>query len=688
MPNGNYNARNGLTGGITMEKGNLSIHSENILPIIKKWLYSDQDIFVRELISNGVDAITKLKKLTDMGEATDTSEEDPYAITVRVDKEARVIVFQDNGIGMTADEVKEYITQIAFSGASAFLEKYKDDNAQEIIGHFGLGFYSAFMVADKVQINSLSFREGSEAVHWECDGGIEYSMSQSDKASRGTIITLHISEDGSEFLDEFKLRGIITKYCGYMPVPIYLETPDSLKNADTKEKVEPVEDTSSADEDVDDTAKTPINDTSPLWLKSASECTDEEYRGFYQKAFMDFKPPLFWIHLNMDYPFRLKGILYFPSLKHDPEYMEGQVKLFNNQVYIADNIKEVIPEYLLLLKGVMDCPDLPLNVSRSFLQNDSTVKKMAGYISRKVAEKLNGLFKKDRDDYNGYWDDISPFIKYGCIKERDFYDKLRGSILYKTIDGRYLTLDELTTDDAEDASAADSDVVDSGEAADLANADKTADANKDSDAAKSTGKTVYYVTDAQLQSQYINMFNEQNLMAVELTTRLDNPFISYLETYEPGVKFSRIDSDITGALKDEGGESEENEGLQTYFRDLLNSQKLGLKLEQLKSEDVSSVILLSEQSRRMQEMSKMFGGADMPPGMFEEELTLVLNRNHSLVKMLMDIYGDTSRSQDVELIAHQLYDLAMLSHKPLDKEQMKRFVERCNKVMEMATSKI
>ena len=624
-----------------MEKGNLSIHSENILPIIKKWLYSDQDIFARELISNGVDAITKLKKMVDLGEAEGIPADEQYTINVVVDKEGKKITFEDNGIGMTADEVKEYINQIAFSGASAFLEKYKDDNTQEIIGHFGLGFYSSFMVADRVQIDSLSYREGAEAVRWECEGGIEYAMSESDKTSRGTIITLHVGEDGSEFLDEFKLRGIISKYCGFMPVPIY------IKNAE-QPVVEPDE---SEDTDEDIKTPTPINDTNPLWLKPASECTDDEYKAFYQKVFMDFKPPLFWIHLNMDYPFRLKGILYFPSLKHDPEYLEGQVKLFNNQVYVADNIKEVIPEYLLLLKGVMDCPDLPLNVSRSFLQNDSTVKKMAGYISRKVADKLNGLFKKDRDDYNSYWDDISPFIKYGCIKERDFYDKLRGSILYKTIDGRYLTLDELTTND------------------------------------ENTEKKVYYVTDAQLQSQYINMFNDQGLMAVELTTRLDNPFISYLETYETGVKFLRIDSDITGALKDEGGEPEEDENLQTYFRDLLDSQKLAVKLEQLKSDGVSSVMLLSEQSRRMQEMSKMFGGGEMPPGMFEEELTLVLNRNHSLVKLFMDIKDDTSRSQDVELIARQLYDLAMLSHKPLTNEQMKLFVERCNKVMEMAATK-
>ena len=617
-----------------MQKGNLSIHSENILPIIKKWLYSDMDIFARELVSNACDAITKLKKLSDMGEAT-LPEGEEFAVKVLVDKENKQIIFEDNGIGMTADEVTEYITQIAFSGATDFMEKYKDktDSAAEIIGHFGLGFYSSFMVSDKVQIDTLSYKEGATAAKWECEGGIEYSLDTSEKTTRGTKITLFVSESGEEFLDVFKLRATLTKYCGFMPVPIFVED----ANAEKPEGEEPTE-------------PTPINDTSPLWLKAANECTDDEYKAFYRKVFTDFNEPLFWIHLNMDYPFRLKGILYFPKLKHDMEYMEGQVKLFNNQVFVAENIKEVIPEYLLLLKGVMDCPDLPLNVSRSFLQADSTVKKMAGYISRKVADKLNGLFKKDRDGYNGYWDDISPFIKYGCIKERDFYDKLRASILYKAIDGRYLTLDELTEGEA-------------------------------------TGKTVYYVTDAQVQSQYINMFKEQGLMAVELTTRLDTPFISYLEMYEPEVKFSRIDSDLTEALKGEG-EEETNEDLETYFRELLASQKLNVKVQPLKSEGVSAVILLSEQSRRMQEMSKMFGGgAMMPPGMFEDELTLVLNRNHSLVKTFLEMKDDTARKDDVELIANQLYDLAMLSHKPLENEQMKRFIERSNKIMEMIAAR-
>jgi len=621
-----------------MQTGNLSIHSENILPIIKKWLYSDQDIFVRELVSNSVDAITKLKKLADMGEA-EIPQDEEYSIHVAIDKENRKITIEDNGIGMTEGEVKEYINQIAFSGASAFMEKYKDE--AEIIGHFGLGFYSSFMVAEKVQIDTLSFRDDAKAVRWECEGGIEYTMSPSEKNTRGTIITLHVGDDGEEFLDEHKLRAIIAKHCGFMPIPIYL---DSQEEPDSKELDS--EESNVEDEKNEKKAPTPINDTYPLWLKPANECTDEDYQAFYQKVFMDFKPPLFWIHLNMDYPFRLKGILYFPSLKHDPEYMEGQVKLFNNQVYVADNIKEVIPEYLLLLKGVMDCPDLPLNVSRSFLQSDSTVKKMAGYISRKVADKLNGLCKKDRESYNGYWDDIAPFIKYGCIKEKDFYDKLKASILYKTIAGEYLTLEELT---------------------------------------EKAGKSVYYVTDAKLQSQYINMFNEQGLTAIELTTRLDNPFISYLEMYENEVKFLRIDSDLTDALKGDGVE-ETDEGLQAYFRKVLGSDKLNVQLQPLKTEGVSGVILLSEQSRRMQEMSKMFGGST-GMGMFEDELTLVLNSNHSLVKLFMNMQKESEQDTNVELIARQLYDLAMLSHKPLENEQMKGFVARSNRIMEMVVNK-
>lgn len=646
-----------------METGNLSIHSENILPIIKKWLYSDMDIFVRELISNGADAIIKLKKLANFGEAVVPPEEE-YFIKVLVDKVNKQLVFEDNGIGMTADEIKEYINQIAFSGANAFIEKYKEksDAAGEIIGHFGLGFYSAFMVSDKVRIDSLSYKEGAEATRWECEGGIEYSMSEGDKVNRGTKVTLFVGESGEEFLEIYKLRAVVTKYCGFIPVPIYIE---EIK--EEAEKAEPADATTTEEATAPEPPK-PINDVSPLWLKPASDCTDEEYKAFYHKVFTDFKEPLFWIHLNMDYPFRLKGILYFPKMKHDLEYIEGQVKLFNNQVFVADNIKEVIPEYLLLLKGVMDCPDLPLNVSRSFLQNDSTVKKMSGYISRKVADKLNGLFKKDREAYNGYWEDIAPFIKYGCIKERELYNKIKGSVLYKTTDGKYQTLEEFTTENA----------VTETEASVGAESASTPDK-----------KTVHYVSNEQLQSQYIQMFKEQGLAAVLLTTNLDTPFVSYLEMYEPQIKFTRIDSDISEALKDENEKAEKNqpEGLETRFREILSNDKLKVSVEQLKTSDISSVILLSEQSRRMKEMSKMFGGGTLPPEMFEEELTLVLNRNHSLVKTLIEIANEPERNGDMELIAQHLFDLAMLSHKPLPTEQMTNFIKRSNQILEIATVK-
>lgn len=639
-----------------MEKGNLSIHSENILPIIKKWLYSDMDIFVRELVSNAADAITKLKKLTDFGEAS-VEDGEEFFIRVFVDKANKQIIFEDNGIGMTADEIKEYINQIAFSGANAFIEKYKEksDASGEIIGHFGLGFYSAFMVSDKVQIESRSYKEGTDAVWWESDGTIEFSMDEGGKNTRGTRITLFIGETGEEFLDLWKLRSVLTKYCSFVPVPIYIE---EIKE-EPEEKVIDIDTDTDTDTDTDAEAEaaepTPVNDTSPLWLKPANECTDEEYKAFYHKVFTDFNEPLFWIHLNMDYPFRLKGILYFPKMKHELEYIEGQVKLFNNQVFVADNIKEVIPEYLLLLKGVMDCPDLPLNVSRSFLQNDATVKKMSGYISRKVADKLNGLFKKDRDEYNGYWDDIAPFIKYGCIKERELYDKIKGSVLYKTIGGEYQTLDEFLMD------------------APIAE----------------EKKIVHYVTNEQLQSQYIQMFKEQKLSAVLLTTNLDTPFVSYLEMYEAGVKFTRIDSDISDALKDDDVSQDDAppEGLEARFRDILANEKLAVRTESLKSADVSAVLLLSEQSRRMQEMTKMFGGGTLPPGMFEEELTLVLNRNHSLVQKFLEFAENPDRADDTELVAAHLFDLAMLSHKPLSPEQMSAFIKRSNKILEMAANK-
>ena len=637
-----------------METGNLSIHSENILPIIKKWLYSDTDIFVRELVSNGVDAITKLKKLKDMGDA-EVPDDEVYKISVFVDKKNKQLIFEDNGIGMSQGEIKEYINQIAFSGASAFMEKYKDSET-EIIGHFGLGFYSSFMVSDKVQIDSLSYAPGNPATRWECEGGIEYSMGVSDKTTRGTTITLYVGEAGEEFLEPYKLRSILTKYCGFVPVPVFV---DEIKEPEEKEVIDDEK------EKEEPTEPKPINETNPLWLKNANDCTDEEYKIFYNKVFTDFNEPLFWIHLNMDFPFRLKGILYFPKLKHDLEYIEGQVKLYNNQVFVADNIKEVIPEYLLLLKGVMDCPDLPLNVSRSFLQNDANVKKMSGYISRKVADKLNGLFKKERETFNGYWDDIAPFIKYGCIKERELYDKIKGSVLYKTTDGVHMTLTEFT--------------------------EKYHTVAETTDAEKTPPrKTVYYVTNEQIQSQYITMFKNQGLAAVLLTTNLDTPFVNYLEMYEPEIKFTRIDADITEALKESSeevkGEEKQYEDLEKMFKEILGKENLKLSVEPLKADSVSSVMLLSEHSRRMMEMSKMFGGGSLPNDMFKEEHTLVLNRNHTLIKSLLVIKDESERRNDVELIASHLYDLAMLGHKPLDGEQMTKFIERSNKILEIATS--
>ena len=606
-----------------MEKGNLSIHSENILPIIKKWLYSDSDIFVRELVSNASDAIMKFKKLTELGEAE--AKDEKYAIRVIADKEAKTLTFEDNGIGMTADEIKEYINQIAFSGASAFLEKYQDKmQGGEIIGHFGLGFYSSFMAADRVQIDSLSWQPRAEATLWHCDGGIEYEMSAGTRTTRGTSITLFINEEHEQFLEEYSLRTTLTKYCSFLPVEIFIGAQEEA-----------------------------INDTSPLWIKQPSECTDEEYKKFYQQVFIDFNEPLFWIHLNMDYPFRLKGILYFPKLKHELEYSEGQVKLYNNQVFVADNIKEVIPEYLLLLKGVMDCPDLPLNVSRSFLQNDAQVKKMSSYISRKVADKLNSLFKQDRAQYQGYWDDISPFIKYGCIREQDFYSKVKASVLYKTTSDDYVTLEEFLE-------------------------------------RSKTEQKIFYVSNAQLQSQYIKLFKDQGLEAVFLTSQLDNPFISYVENYESEkeISFNRIDSDLSDALKDgktsENSGQEKQEEIEKFFQQALADDKLKVSLESLKSDTVSAVVLLSEESRRMQEMSRAYGGGMQ--GMFENQETLVLNNNSKLVQTLFAIKDDPARKEDADMVTMQIYDLAMMSHKPLSNEQMTRFIERSNMLLERVIS--
>ena len=621
-----------------MEKGNLSINSENILPVIKKWLYSDSDIFLRELVSNGCDAVSKFKKLVDMGEAK-AEEGEKYSIKVQLDKENKVITVSDNGLGMTADEIKEYITQIAFSGANDFISKYQEQmgDGNDIIGHFGLGFYSAFMVADKVEIESLSYKEDAKPAHWSCDGGVEYEMDEGTRTERGTDIILHIGEDSKDFLDKWKLKEILEKYCYFMPVEIFFEDIEDLKKA-SEETVEEGEDKKEPEE------PKPINDTTPLWLKKPSECTDEEYKEFYHKVFMDFNEPLFWIHLNMDYPFRLKGILYFPKLKHELESIEGQVKLYNNQVFIADNLKEVIPEFLLLLKGTIDCPDLPLNVSRSFLQNDGYVTKMSKYITKKVADKLNSLFKKSRDEYAKFWDDISPFIKYGCMREHDFFDKVKESLLFKTTEGEYVTLEEYK--------------------------EKAKDKHENK---------VFYVSDPQQQAQYIKMFKQEGMEAVILETKLDVPFVSFMEAYGEGVRFERIDSAVTEMLKGEGETDEKmQESLEELFKTNLGKENLKIKVESLKSDEVSAVIELSEQSRRMQEMSVMYGMSNM--NMPADE-TLVLNANNNVVKLLFDLKDNADRKDDTEVICRQIYDLAVMSHRPLTNEEMTEFIGRSNKIL-------
>ncbi len=622
-----------------MEKGNLSINSENILPIIKKWLYSESDIFLRELVSNACDAITKLQKLCNMGEA-EVSADTKYCVNVILDKESGTIKIVDNGIGMTADEIKEYITQIAFSGASDFINKYKDkiDEGGDIIGHFGLGFYSAFMVADKVQIDSLSYKDGATAAKWICDGGIEFEIGESDYDKRGTVITLYIGEDGKEFLNPFKIKEVLAKYCYFMPIEIYFEDVEEAKKAEAETE---------KNDDEKSSEPKPINKTNPLWLKDPKDCSDEEYKEFYHQVFTDFNEPLFWIHLNMDYPFRLKGILYFPKLKHELDSIEGQVKLYNNQVFIADNIKEVIPEFLLLLKGTIDCPDLPLNVSRSFLQNDGYVTKMSKYITKKVADKLNSLFKKEREEYEKFWDDISQFIKYGCLREKDFYDKVKDSLLFKTTKGEYVTLNEYL------------------------------DKNKEKHENK-----VFYVTDEKQQAQYIKMFEDNGMEAVILDTKLDNPFMSAIEMYNNGVSFARIDADIADTLKNEESEDDKalTEKMETVFKDVLKKDDLKIKVESLKAYDVSGIIQLSEQSRRMKEMSSIYGMSfgDMPA-----DETLILNSNNNVVKLLAKIYDDETRKDDVSLVCKQIYDLAIMSHKPLEMNEMTEFIARSNKILEM-----
>ncbi len=628
-----------------MKKGNLSINSENILPIIKKWLYSDSDIFIRELVSNGCDAINKLKKLSTMGEAN-LNDNEKFSIRVILDKENSTIQIIDNGIGMTADEIEEYITQIAFSGASDFVNKYKDqlEDGGDIIGHFGLGFYSAFMVADKVMIDTLSYKDGATPAKWICDGGIEYEIGESDRTERGTTITLFVGEEGKDFLNAFKLREILNKYCYFMPIEIFFEDLEEMKKEAEKENENDTIDEDEIKESL------PINKTNPLWLKQPNECTDEEYKEFYHQVFSDFNEPLFWIHLNMDYPFKLKGILYFPKLKHELDSIEGQVKLYNNQVFIADNLKEVIPEFLLLLKGTLDCPDLPLNVSRSFLQNDGYVTKMSKYITKKVADKLNSLFKKQREQFEGFWDDISQFIKYGCLREKDFYDKVKDSLLFKTINNKYVTLNEYL------------------------------EQNKEHHENK-----VFYVTDKNQQAQYIKMFKDNNMDAVILDTKLDNPYMSTLEMYNQGISFVRIDSDLSDTLKDSSKEEDKelNEALETLFKDNLNKgDNLKIKVENLKATDISGVIQLSEQARRMEEMAKMYG-MNMPFGAMPADETLILNSNNNVVKLLLKIKDNENKKEETNIICNQIYDLATMSHKHLDMNSMTNFIERSNKILEM-----
>ena len=660
------------------QQGNLSINSENIFPIIKKWLYSDHDIFFRELISNGCDAITKLKKLDMMGEYQ-IPDDTEFKVRVVANDKDKTLKFIDNGLGMTAEEVEEYICQIAFSGAEAFLAQYKDKtNEDQIIGHFGLGFYSAFMVADRVEIDTLSYKDGAKAVHWDCDGGTTYEMNDSDKNTVGTEITLYLNEDSVEFCNEYRAREVIEKYCSFMPISIFLENEtaepqyETIPEEEVTEKdtvietvVEPEETEEKENEDgtketvVTKPAQTKkkilkrpvaLNDTNPLWAKHPNECTEEEYKSFYTKVFHDFKEPLFWIHLNMDYPFNLKGILYFPKINTEYDSIEGMIKLYNNQVFIADNIKEVIPEFLMLLKGVIDCPDLPLNVSRSALQNDGFVKKISDYITKKVADKLSGMCKTDKENYEKYWDDISPFINFGCLKDEKFCEKMTDYILFKNLDGKYLTLPECLEENKEKHE-----------------------------------NTIFYVTDEVQQGQYIRMFKEEGTDAVILKHNIDQPFITHLEQKNEGVKFLRIDADLNDTFKEEVSEDdkksleEDQKSLAETFKKALNNENLELKLEKLKDEKISSMVTLSEESRRMQEMMKMYGMAGMDPSMFGSKLTLVLNANHPLVQYILE----NKDSENVPMMCEQLYDLAVISHEQLSPEAMTKFIERTNKIMEL-----
>ena len=683
---------------MAVKKGTLSIDSENIFPIIKKWVYSDHDIFVRELVSNGCDAITKLKKLDMMGEY-ELPEGYKPKIEVIVNPEEKTMKFIDNGLGMTAEEVEEYITQIAFSGATQFLEKYKDKTTEdEMIGHFGLGFYSAFMVADEVQIDTLSYKEGAKPVHWASEGGTEYEMQEGNKTTVGTEITLYLNEDSLEFANEYRAREVLERYCSFMPTEIFLSKANAEPEYDTIDE-DDVLDTDTVVEHITEEPKegeegepkkkakivrrpVSISDTHPLWTKNPSECTKDDYIDFYRKVFMDYKEPLFWIHLNMDYPFNLKGILYFPKINTEYDSIEGKIKLYNNQVFIADNIKEVIPEFLMVLKGVIDCPDLPLNVSRSALQNDGFVNKVADYISKKVADKLNGMFKTDRENYEKYWDDISPFIKFGCLKDEKFGEKMKNSMLYKNLDHKYMTLEDIIKEAK-------------GEEADAAKTEETkeeetktdAEESKDADAKEEEKTRIFYVTDEVQQSQYINMFKAQGQDAIILTHNIDPAFITYLEQKHQEVQFLRIDADVHDSLKDEVAEDEKEEFQKTtdslveIFRKELGNEKLDVKVEKLKDENVASMAVLSEENRRMQEMMKMYGMGGMDASMFGSQATLVLNANHPLVQFLVA----NKDSKNVSIICKQLYDLAMLAHKPLSPEEMTAFVKRSNDIMMLLT---
>ena len=679
------------------KKGSLSISSENIFPIIKKWVYSDHDIFARELVSNGCDAITKLKKLDMMGEYT-LPDDYKGKIQVIVNPEEKTLKFIDNGLGMTADEVEEYITQIAFSGATEFLNKYKDKTTEDdMIGHFGLGFYSAFMVADEVHIDTLSYKEGAKPVHWVSEGGTEYEMEEGDKEEVGSEITLFLNEDCVEFSNEYRIREVLEKYCSFMPVEIFvskanaepeyetipedevLDTDTVVEHIHEDAKMEEKENENGEKEMVEvspasDKAKivkrpVSISDPAPLWTKHQNECSKEDYIDFYRKVFMDYKEPLFWIHLNMDYPFNLKGILYFPKINTEYDSIEGTIKLYNNQVFIADNIKEVIPEFLMVLKGVIDCPDLPLNVSRSALQNDGFVQKISEYISKKVADKLSGMCKTDKENYEKYWDDISPFIKFGCLKDEKFCEKMSDYVLFKNLDHKYMTLKECIEKNGGKAEPE----------------EKTEGENAEQSAEKKEAEktTIYYVTDEQQQSQYINMFKKEGLDAVILSHNIDSPFITQMEQKNEHIKFQRIDADLTDHFKEDVSEEEKEafkektDSLVEIFRKALGNDKLEVKVEKMKDENVASMITLSEESRRMQEMMKMYGMSGMDPSMFGTNATLILNANHPLVEYVV-AHKD---GENTEMFCHQLYDLAMLAHKPLSPEEMTEFVKRSNEIM-------